>query len=127
MSEYVGAIVLEVDSLEIEVTKCDPKVNTGRKGVKTFNSSGRMKGFIQGIAEYTLSITAVKPKTEDGTIIDVDWENLTNAKITIYPLGDESNRTTYQGCFSTEVGESYTVDNEAVIDIQLGALRKVIE
>ena len=49
--EYVGAIVLEVDGIEIEVTKCDPKVNTGRKGVKTLNSSGRMRGFIQGIAE----------------------------------------------------------------------------
>lgn len=121
--EYVGAIVLEVDGVEIEVTKCDPKVNTGRKGVKTLNSSGRMRGFIQGIAEYTLSITAVKPK--DGT--ELDWDNITNAKVTFYPLGNDGQRTTYQECFTTEVGESYTVDNEAVIDIQMGALNKVVE
>ncbi|MDD6910933.1 phage tail protein [Actinobacillus minor] len=121
--EYVGAIVLEVDGVEIEVTKCDPKVNTGRKGVKTLNSLGRMRGFIQGIAEYTLSITAVKPK--DGT--ELDWDNITNAKVTFYPLGNDGQRTTYQDCFTTEVGESYTVDNEAVIDIQMGALNKVVE
>ena len=121
--EYIGAIVLEVDGKEVEVTKCDPKVNTGRKGVKTLNSSGRMRGFIQGIAEYTLSITAVKPN--DGS--EVDWENITNAKLTYYPLNQADKRTTYQGCFTTEVGESYTVDNEAVVDIQLGALSKVIE
>ncbi|PJG86217.1 phage tail protein [Conservatibacter flavescens] len=123
MAEYVGAIVLEVDGVEVEVTKCDPKVSTGRKGVKTLNRTGRMRGFIQGIAEYTLSITAVKPK--DGA--KIDWDNITNAKVTFYPLGDDGSRTTYQGCFTTEVGESYTVDNEAVIDIQMGALNKVVE
>ena len=121
--EYIGAIVLEVDGKEVEVTKCDPKVNTGRKGVKTLNSSGRMRGFIQGIAEYTLSITAVKPN--DGS--EVDWENITDAKLTLYPLNQADKRTTYRGCFTTEVGESYTVDNEAVVDIQLGALEKVVQ
>lgn len=121
--EYIGAIVLEVDGREVEVTKCDPKVNTGRKGVKTLNSTGRMRGFIQGIAEYTLSITAVKPS--DGS--EIDWENITNAKLTLYPLNQADKRTTYQNCFTTEVGESYTVDNEAVVDIQLGALSKVVE
>lgn len=121
--EYVGAIVLEVDGVEVEVTKCDPKVNTGRKGVKTLNRTGRMRGYIQGIAEYTLSITAVKPK--DGT--EIDWENITDAKVTLYPITSEDKRITYAGCFSTEVGESYTVDNEAVVDIQLGALKKVTE
>lgn len=121
--EYIGAIVLEVDGKEVEVTKCDPKVNTGRKGVKTLNSSGRMRGFIQGIAEYTLSITAVKPT--DGS--EIDWDNITDAKLTLYPLNYTDQRTTYRGCFTTEVGESYTVDNEAVVDIQLGALEKVVE
>lgn len=121
--EYIGAIVLEVDGKEVEVTKCDPKVNTGRKGVKTLNSLGRMRGFIQGIAEYTLSITAVIPS--DGS--EIDWENITDAKLTYYPLNQADKRTSYRGCFTTEVGESYTVDNEAVVDIQMGALEKVIE
>ena len=121
--EYIGAIVLEVDGKEVEVTKCDPKVNTGRKGVKTLNSQGRMRGFIQGIAEYTLSITAVIPS--DGS--EIDWENITDAKLTYYPLNQVDKRTSYRGCFTTEVGESYTVDNEAVVDIQMGALEKVVE
>ncbi len=121
--EYIGAIVLEVDGKEVEVTKCDPKVNTGRKGVKTLNSQGRMRGFIQGIAEYTLSITAVIPS--DGS--EIDWENITDAKLTYYPLNQADKRTSYRGCFTTEVGESYTVDNEAVVDIQMGALEKVVE
>lgn len=120
---YEGSCVLEVDGNEIEITKLDIKTNTGRKLVKTMNSQGRAKGYSQGIAEYTLSVTAVEPK--DGTTID--WDNIENAKLTKYPLNNAEKRTSYLGCFSIEVGESYTVDNEKVIDIQLGALKKVIE
>ncbi|AUI66701.1 MULTISPECIES: phage tail protein [Glaesserella] len=120
---YEGSCVLEVDGVEIDITKIDTKTVTGRKVVKTMNSQGRAKGYMQGIAEYTISVTAVEP--EDGTF--VDWDNIKNAKLTLYPLNKSDKRTSYLGCFSTEVGSSYTVDNESVRDIQLGALRKVYE
>lgn len=120
---YAGSIVLEVDGREIEVTKVDPKTNTGRKLVKTMNSAGTAQGFAQGIAEYTLSITAVVPLEGD----PIDWEKIEDAKLTIYPLNQNEKRTSYLGCFTTEVGQSYTVDNEATQDIQMSALRKVYE
>ncbi|MDW0740370.1 phage tail protein, partial [Mannheimia haemolytica] len=50
---YEGSCVLEVDGVEIEITKLDVKTVTGRKLVKTMNSSGRARGYSQGIAEYT--------------------------------------------------------------------------
>lgn len=119
---YEGSCVLEVDGKEVDVTKLDVKIVTGRKPVKTMNSSGLVKGHSQGIEEITLSITAVEPK--DGTI---DWKNITDAKLTKYPLNNAEKRVSYLGCFTTEVGHSYTVDGESVRDIQMGALREVIE
>ncbi|MCK3654914.1 phage tail protein [Pasteurellaceae bacterium Macca] len=120
---YAGSIVLEVDGREIEIVKCDPKTMTGRKLVKTMNSGGTAKGYAQGIAEYTLSLTAVVPI--DGSA--VDWASIADAKLTIYPLNKTDQRVSYLGCFTTEVGQSYTVDNEATQDIQMNALRRVVE
>lgn len=120
---YEGSCVLEVDGEEIEVTKLDVKINTGRKLVKTMNSRGRALGHAQGIEEITLSITAVEPK--DGRVID--WKNIKDAKLTKYPLNNAEKRTSYLGCFTIEVGESYSVDNEMSRDIQMGALQEVIE
>lgn len=121
--EYVGSIVLEIDGREIEVTSLNVDITTGRKLVKTMNKTGRAKGFSRGIAEYKLSLSAVVPL--DGNI---DWAAIENAKVTQYPLnGSGGKRTSYLGCFTTETGAKYTVDNEAMIDITMNALREVIE
>jgi hypothetical protein len=119
--EYVGSIVLDVNSVEVEVTDFNPRETTGKKLVKTMNSSGRAKGYTQGIATWELSITAVVP--EDQTI---DWAGIADAKITQTPLG-KGKRTTYQSVFVSEVGEQYTVDNEARINITAFALNKIEE
>ncbi|HDL7478198.1 TPA: phage tail protein [Yersinia enterocolitica] len=121
--EYVGSIVLEIDGREIEVTSLSVDITTGRKLVKTMNKTGRAKGFSRGIAEYKLSLSAVVPL--DGNI---DWAAIENAKVTQYPLnGSGGKRTSYLDCFTTETGAKYTVDNEAMIDITMNALREVIE
>ncbi|MFJ1218950.1 phage tail protein [Yersinia enterocolitica] len=120
LEEYVGSIVLEIDSKEIEITDLDVQTVTGRKLVKTMNKTGRAKGFARGIATYELSVSAVIPDTNEP-----DWENLEGVKISVYPLNNSANRTSYLDCFTTEVGEKYTVDNEAKIDIKLAALRRV--
>ncbi|VEB25769.1 Uncharacterised protein [Actinobacillus lignieresii] len=120
---YEGSCVLEVDGQEVEITKLDVKTLTGRKLVKAMNSQGRAKGYTKGIKEYSLTITAVEPT--DGT--EIDWDNIENSKLTKYPLDNSEKRTSYLGCFSTEVGESYQVDGESLRDIQLHALRKVKE
>lgn len=120
IEEYVGSIVMEVDSKEIEITDFDVQHVTGRKLVKTMNKTGRAKGISRGIATWELSISAVIPETDIP-----DWASLEGVKITIYPLNDSGKRTSYLDCFTTDVGDKYTVDNEAKIDIKMGALNKV--
>lgn len=123
MKEFAGMAVLEVDGVEIEITKLDVKHTTGRKPVKVMNSTARVKGYSQGIKEWTLSITAVKPL--DGQAID--WANIKDSKVTCYPIGHDEQRISYLHCFVTEVGESSTIDNEVSIDLQLVALDEVKE
>lgn len=119
---YVGSAVLEVDGTEVEITDLSVSTNTGRKLVKTMNSDGEAKGFSRGIRTYELSITAVVPL--EGSI---EWEDIKDAKVTVYPLDQNDKRTSYLRCFSESVGEKYTVDNEEVLDIKLIALAKVKE
>ena len=123
LEEYVGSIILEMDGQEIEVTDLKEDVATGRKLVKTMNKTGRAKGFSRGIAEYQLTISVVVPLSGD-----LNWEGMEGAKITQYPLsGSGGKRVSFLDCFSTQVGASYTVDNEAKRDITVSALRRVEE
>ncbi len=104
IKEYVGSIVLEVDSQEIEITDFDVQINTGRKLVKTMNKTGRAKGFARGIATYDISVSAVIPDTNEP-----DWENLEGVKISIYPLSNSGKRTSYQRWN----GSQWVTDEEA--------------
>lgn len=122
LEEYAGAIVMEIDGKEIEITDLDVQTKTGRKLVKTMNKTGRAKGFAKGIEEIDLSVTAVIPLGDEP-----DWKGIQGAKITIYPNSTGGKRTTYQDCFTTDVGAKYTVDNEARRDIKMNALREVAE
>lgn len=122
LQEYAGAIVLEVDGQEVEVIDLNVTTKTGRKLVKTMNKSGRAKGFAKGIAEHDLSITVAIPLTGD-----LDWAEIEGAKLTVYPVSPGGQRESYLDCFTTEVGEKYSTDNEARRDLKLQALRKVKE
>ncbi|MGL9774753.1 MAG: hypothetical protein ACR5LG_14495 [Sodalis sp. (in: enterobacteria)] len=53
-------------------------------------------------------------------------EKISVAKLTQYSLSG-GKRITYQGVFVTEMGEQYTVDNEARIAISAFALNEVEE
>ncbi|MDF7676359.1 phage tail protein [Neisseriaceae bacterium ESL0693] len=120
---YAGAVIMEVNGQEVEIISVKPTTTTGRKVVKTMNRRGRARGYSEGVTEFKLSVTAAIPV--DGT--KVDWDNITNAKITIYPISKESARVSYIGCFSSECSEQYEAENEARIDIEMFALDKVIE
>ncbi|TKI08665.1 phage tail protein [Martelella alba] len=120
LEEYVGPIVLYMDGQEIEVTDVRTQTNTGRKLVKTMNSTGRAKGFAQGIADYQLTVTVVIPKD----VAEPDWDAMEGSKLTMMDL--EGNPLySYLDCFTTQTGEQYTVDNEARRDLTVQALRKV--
>lgn len=122
LEEYVGAIVMEVDGQEIEVTDLKEDVTTGRKLVKTMNRTGRVKGFSRGIEEIQLTVSVVIPESGD-----LNWGDIEGAKVTQYPLNSTGKRISYLDCFTTQVGAQYTVDNEAKRDITMNALRRVEE
>ena len=120
--EYVGAVSLEVDGKEIEISAFNVKTSTGRKPVKTMNRARRYKGFSRGIVTHELSVTAVVPMGAP----DINWGGIEGAKLTVQPVGNGA-RVSYLDCFSVDHGEKYQVDGEAMIDIALIALRKVEE
>ncbi|WP_434663163.1 phage tail protein [Klebsiella sp. MISC125] len=120
LEEYVGAIVLYVDGMEIEVTDIRPQTNTGRKLVKTMNRTGRAKGYAKGIAEHSLQITVVMPKN----VAQPDWDEMVGSKLTTMDM-DGNPLYSYLDCFTTQTGEQYSVDNEARRDLTIQSLRKV--
>ncbi len=122
LEEYAGSIVMEVDGQEVEIESVNVTTKTGRKLVKTMNKTGRAKGFAKGIEEINLSVSAVIPLTGD-----IDWGAIEGSKITIYPLSAGGKRTSYLDCFTIDVGDKYTVDNEARRDLTMAALREVTE
>lgn len=119
--EFASLGIVEVDGQEIDLTKLDVRVTTGRKPVKTINRKGRVKGFAKGITEYTLSLTVAVPLNR----AEPDWDNVTDGKVTVEE--ENGKRRSYIGCFTTEVGTSYTVDNEEMRDLQMVALDMVEE
>ena len=123
MTEYIGSVTLYIDAAEVEITKIDVKDSTGRKPVKTMNRTRRTKGFTRGVGQYDITATAVMPT--DGTAIN--WGSIEDAKISLVPDVLGAKPTSYLGFCVTEVGESYIVDNEMVIDITGFAIRKVLE
>lgn len=119
--KYAAQGIVDVNGQEIEMTKFDVKTVTGRKSVKTMNRKARVKGYAKGVTEYTLSITVAVPLDE----AEPDWAEVDDAKVSVEL--ENGKRESYLGCFSTDVGDSYSVDNELVRDIQMVALDKVIE
>ncbi len=120
---YAGAVIMEVNGRDVEIISIKPQTTTGRKPVKTMNRNGRVNGYCDGVTEHKLSVTAAIPL--EGP--DVDWDNITKAKITIYPINQDDKRTSYLDCFTEETGEQYEVDSEARIDIEMIALHKIKE
>ena len=122
LKEYLGAIVLEVNGVEVEVESLDVTKKTGRKLVKTMNRTGRPAGFAKGVEEIDLKVSVVIPVTGD-----LDWAAIEGAKLTIFPTVAGGKRTSYLDCFTLDVGEKYSTDNEAKRDLSMACLREVVE
>jgi len=122
LKEYLGAIVLEVNGVEVGVESLDVTKKTGRKLVKTMNRSGRPAGFAKGVEEIDLKVSVVIP-----LLGDMDWAAIEGAKLTVYPTAPGGRRTSYLDCFTLDVGEKYGTDSEAKRDLSMACLREVIE
>ena len=122
LKEYLGAIVLEVNGVEVEVESLGVTKKTGRKLVKTMNRTGRPAGFAKGVEEIDLKVSVVIP-----LLGDMDWAAIEGAKLTVYPTVPGGKRTSYLDCFTLDVGEKYGLDSEAKRDLSMACLREVIE
>lgn len=120
--EFVGAVVLEWDGKEIECRSVSTSCDTGKRIVKTMNRKARAKGHAQGVVTYELEVEVAIPSSGD-----LDWEKMEDAKLTIFPVDDESRRTSYTGCAVTAYSEKYVVDDAAVRTLSIVALDKVKE
>lgn len=121
MTELVGSIIMSVDGDDVDVVSVSPTRNTGRKPVKTMNRTGRTTGFAKGVSDIMIKVTAVVDPTKPR-----NWDAIEGAKISIENQ-DGSFRESYLGCGTVSVGEQYTVDNEARIDIDMYSLDHVVE
>jgi len=122
IKEYAGAMVLEIDGAEIEVVSLSVTSRTGKKPVKVMNRSRLIGGFARGIQEYELRATVAIPLDSDYA-----WEAIEGAKLTVFPASAGGRRVSYLDCVATEIGEEYSVENEARRDVSLFAVRKVEE
>ena len=115
IQEYVGAVVLEVDGKEIECVSVSNDSNTGYMPV--------ISGYCLGIVTHELSVTVPIPVDGD----PLDWWNVFDAKLTIYPASGNGKRVSYTGCCVQSVSDQYEAEGEARRDLKLFAVERVEE
>lgn len=122
LEEYVGSVTLELDGDigELDAVSADITHNIGRKVVKTMNRHKKAKGIVETIGDYSIRLTVAIPKNKK-----IDWAAIKGAKLTVED--EDGNRESYLDVFTTSVGKKYSVDNEAMIDLDMGALDHVVE
>ncbi|WP_297893005.1 phage tail protein [uncultured Desulfovibrio sp.] len=123
IKEFVGAVVLEVNGQEVECSSFSDDTDTGRKPVKTMNRKRRIAGYCTGVATYSLTVSV--PIPVDGE--EMDWENVVDAKLVIYPVNGKGQRKAYTGCVVEKVGDKYESEGEAKRDLTMFAVDKVKE
>ncbi len=118
-TEFYGSCVAELDGAEAQVTSVDVTSTGGYKRVNTMGGAGVVKV----TKMYDISLKAVK--AIDGS--SPDWINLAGGKLTLSPIESPNRRISYIDCYFESQSESYSVDNEAVFDIKIFAMKRVEE
>lgn len=117
-TEYIGACIAELDGKEASVTSVDTTVTGGFKKVLLMGKAG----VVRVNKGYDISLKAVTAINGSSP----NWEALQGGKFTLSPV--ESNiRISFLDCYFQEQNESYTVDNEAVYDVKIFAMKKIVE
>ena len=122
LEEYVGAVILDLDGREVDCTSLSVNENTGRRGVKTMNRTGRIGGYTEGVKSYDLTLTVVIPKDGD----EPAWGSIVGAKVSREMISG-GGRTSYLDCFTVGVGTTFEVEGEARKTINMVASREVQE
>lgn len=128
-ARYVGAVVLEIDGVEFEAMDFQYNHNTGRRPLKTMNSSGRLKGYAKGVAEYNLNFTVpvLIEGNDSGDALAMEWKKISKGKLTYWPLERPEARTTLQDMFVMEANFSTSAEGEGTIAIVAAALGEINE
>lgn len=121
LEEYVGSIIVEFNGVEYEAISVDEDIKGDKKLVKTMNRKRRAKGRVLTTPEFTLKVTLPIPVDNEP-----DWLAFDDGKVTIQSV-EGGQRTTYQGCFVTDMSGKYKVDDEATRDLTIGALNRIVE
>ncbi len=126
MVQYAGMAVLEVDGVEFEITDLNVTKQTGRKLVKTMNSGRSCTWLLlKALRPGSCQVTAALPI--DGS--EIDWAGISVMRKSRYIrlIKKISVRLTFLVALLPKYARNTRVDNEAVIDIQMNALKEVKE
>lgn len=123
MSEdAVGIIVLSVDGQDYDCASCTPKIDTGKKPIKTMNRTGKVRYKASGIKTYTLDVSVVIPDGKD----TVDWGTIEDARISVESQSG-NYRKTYIDCTTQTVSDAYSVEGETRRDLTMFAMDELDE
>lgn len=122
LKEYLGAIILEIDGKEVEIESFDEDHKSGRSLVKPMSRKRGPSGYSEGVHEWTLKITAFIPKTGAP-----DWDKMTGAKLTVFPVSEGGERITFVDCVSLGDSRKYTAEGAAKVDVTLAAMDRIKE
>lgn len=122
MGSHVGRIILTINGLPRATAKSvNPRTRTNRKAIIGMSPTGLPIGTVEGTPEFSIEAEFYIPKIG----LDVDWDNLSGAVLTVSPRDGIGPTTLYTGVFCEEVGETYSENDAAVRRVTLGALAKV--
>lgn len=110
---YVGAVILELDGVDIEALNFNYEHNTGRTAVKTMNKTGRKKGYAMGVKEWTVSFDVPKMIGE----AQINWADISRSKLTFYPVEKPWDRQSLRDFFVMTVSEAAKTEEELVVSI----------
>lgn len=120
--EAVGIIVLSVDGQDYDCASCTPKIDTGKKPIKTMNRTGKVRYKASGIKTYTLDVSVVIPDGKD----TVDWGTIEDARISVESQSG-NYRKTYIDCTTQTVSDAYSVEGETRRDLTMFAMDEMDE
>ena len=115
--EAVGIIVLSVDGQDYDCASCTPKIDTGKKPIKTMNRTRKVRYRAGGVETYTLDVSVVIPDGKD----TVDWGAIVDARLSIESITG-NHRKTYIDCTTQTVSDAYSVEGETRRDLTMFAM-----
>lgn len=121
--EFIGAVILEWGSIEIECVSISVEANSNGRVIKTISKSGVAKGHANGIPDYKLTVEVPIPTGKSEPF----WMSIKDAKMTIAPIDDKDPREVYKHCKVESMSSKYQVDGVAMRTLGIVALEYTVQ